>query len=84
MVTIDPPGASFTSGSSINPAGAITGSYQDVNGWHAFLRARNGSFTSIDAPGSSYIYAVSINPADEITGYYRDENGQYHGFAWIP
>ena len=38
---------------SINPAGAITGSYFDPSDLrHGFLRAPDGTFTTVDAPGA--------------------------------
>ena len=56
FTTFDAPGAGTGPGqgtfaASINPAGAITGYYLDVNGvFHGFLRAPNGSVTTFDAP----------------------------------
>jgi hypothetical protein len=56
FTTFDVPGAvNGTFPSSINPAGAITGSYYDVNFvGHGFLRAKNGTLVSFDAPGRRY------------------------------
>jgi hypothetical protein len=73
---------------SINPAGAITGSYRDasfVN--HGFLRAADGSFTSFDPPGSILTQPNSINQAGAITGtYFTPGNpfAQQHGFLRTP
>lgn len=52
--TIDvSPGVGFTFGNAINLAGEIGGTYSDTNGWHDFLRARNGTITTVDAPGAN-------------------------------
>jgi hypothetical protein len=90
FTTFDVPGAvNGTFPSSINPAGAITGSYYDVNFvGHGFLRAKNGTLVSFDAPGAGTTdpsfpgtYAVSINPAGAIVGMYTDANSLSHGFV---
>jgi hypothetical protein len=71
--------------SSINPAGAVTGSYTDANfEAHGFLRASNGTFTTIDVPGSNGTAPIGINPAGAITGSYIDTSGMSHGFPAEP
>ena len=76
-----PPGG--TSPSGINPAGAITGYYNDAGFLdHGFLRARDGTFTEFDAPGAVSTTPSSINPAGAITGSYWDASG-VHGFLRI-
>src|SRR5437899_3069863 len=50
ITTFDVPGARDTTPRSINPAGAITGSYSDVIGGHGFVRAPNGALTTFDVP----------------------------------
>jgi hypothetical protein len=71
-------------GCSINPAGAITGSYADASSfYHGFLRGGNGHFTSFDPHGSTGTSPSAINTAGEITGNYTDANGT-HGFLRIP
>jgi hypothetical protein len=83
FITFDVPGAvDGTYPASMNPAGAITGYYYDVNSvGHGFLRA-NGTFTTFDAPGAALIGTIpsSINPAGAITGSYYDVNFVGHGF----
>ena len=65
---------------SINPAGAITGSYVDANSFvHGFLRAPEGTITTVEVQGAVHTYPASINPAGAITGSYVDANGA-HGF----
>src|SRR5947209_2459935 len=55
FITFDVPGAvNGTSPSSINKAGAITGTYYDASFLgHGFLRASNGTLTTFDVPGRS-------------------------------
>jgi hypothetical protein len=69
---------------AINPAGVITGFYQqDQSGYfppHGFLRASNGTIISFDPPGSFTTFAYAINPAGAITGSYADASSLYHGF----
>jgi hypothetical protein len=66
---------------SINPAGEITGYYNDVNNViHGFVRDVNGKFKTFDPPGSIATYPTSINPSGEITGHYFDANSRSHGF----
>ena len=83
FTTFDPPGSNQTRPTSINPAGAITGRYEDASGAHGFLRAADGTITTIDFPGSRITYPESINPAGAITGYYGDASGD-HGFLRSP
>src|SRR5260370_35250293 len=76
---------------SINPAGAITGYYVDVNFvGHGFLRATNGTLTTFDAPGAGTTgflqqgtAPASINPAGAIMGLYIDANTGRHGFLLL-
>ena len=87
IITFDAPGAvnaTFVSG--INPAGAITGFYRDVNFvYHGFLRAPDGAITTLDAPGAGTGFfqgtaASAINPAGAIAGNCTDANFVTHGF----
>jgi len=85
FITFDAPGATNgTNPASINPPGAITGSYLDANFvGHAFLRATNGTITPFDVPGGTSTGASSINPAGAITGgysYLNDPNFVGHGY----
>ena len=87
FTTFDPPGSLATNPTSINPAGAITGSYFDAShvaqGFlvgHGFLRAGDGTITTFDPPGSTYTQTNSINAAGAITGNYYDESFVQHGF----
>jgi hypothetical protein len=55
---------------SINPAGAVAGTYFDESGGeHGLLRAGNGTLTTIDAPGSTgNTEVLAINPSGVIVG----------------
>lgn len=91
VTTFDPPGATCSvstsnecsAASGINPAGVISGSYQDASGGgHGFLRAPKGTFTQIDAPGSINSAGLSgINPAGAVTGGYFGPGSLSHGFV---
>ena len=83
FVTFDVPGAiNGTHPSSFNPAGAITGYYNDANFLgHGFMRDNDGAFITFDVTGAvKGTYPVGINPAGAITGYYNDANSLGHGF----
>jgi hypothetical protein len=87
-----PPCCIWSFPSGINPAGAITGSFNDgytIN--HGFLRAKDGTVTTFDVPGAGTIpysnqgtVPLGITPAGEIMGRYIDANGRTHGFLFLP
>lgn len=105
MSTFDAPGASTAPGGgtewgwgtvaqNINDRGEIVGQFTEPNGvFHAFLRDRDGHFTTFEAPGagSSNNSALTGEPPQGtftynnnlwgmITGYYIDANNVYHGY----
>src|SRR5260221_6705882 len=96
ILSFDPAGSpspSQTFPQSINPAGVITGYYNDVNSVpQGFLRARDGTFLHFDPLGSLAALnpqgqgttPLSINLAGAITGYYLDVNFVAHGFLRAP
>jgi hypothetical protein len=78
FVTIDPPGAVFTSPFGINAQGEVVGQYRTADGVnHGFLLTRRG-FETIDVPGISALRG--INPRGDIVGSYT-AGGRLHGFA---
>jgi hypothetical protein len=81
FTTFDVPGALTISPVSINPEGAITGSYSEANRVpHSFfVRSRDGTLTTFDPPGSIFSGSVSINSEGAITGSYYDASGVSHG-----
>jgi uncharacterized membrane protein len=74
FTTFDTPGVGGPAPISINPAGAITGYYNDANFVaHGFLRTRDGTITTFDAPGDvNGTFPTSINPGGNIAGAYCD------------
>ncbi len=85
FITIDPPGSVFTQAYSINPAGAITGTYCDAVTCHGFLRTADGTITTFDAPDDVFgTCAMSINPAGAITGGDQDSTDIVKGFLRTP
>jgi uncharacterized membrane protein len=87
FTTFDPPpGSTSLIPTGINPAGAITGNYQDASFdlVHGFLRAPDGTFTTFDVPpGSTFLITTGINPAGAITGSFSDASGN-HVFLRAP
>jgi hypothetical protein len=81
-----PPCCIWSFPSGINPAGAITGSFNDgfsIN--HGFLRATDGTLTTFDVPGAGTglnqgSAPLGITPAGVIMGLYLDANYVHHGF----
>jgi hypothetical protein len=89
FTTFDVPGAGTTqyqgtqpaSTDGITDAGAIAGTYSDIDSEsHGFLRTPDGTYTSFDPAGSFGTYVSGINSSDTITGIYVDLNGS-HGFV---
>ena len=63
ITTFDAPGAQFTSPTSINSLGEITGTYCDTTGCHGFLRAPDGEISSFDPESSASTSPFAINSA---------------------
>src|SRR5436189_4396726 len=82
ITSFDVPGSTGTLPASINPAGEITGSYEDSGGMHGFVRDSRGTITSFDASSSRSVTtsAVTINPRGDITGSYFIFGADDHGF----
>jgi hypothetical protein len=91
FTTIDPTGSTYTTTTDINPAGAVTGYYQDAGGlYHGFLRAPDGTITTFQDPNAGTTpydegtWALGINPAGVIVGCYFDSSDVTHGFLLAP
>ena len=70
---------------SINPAGAIAGTYVDPSGVeHGFVRTPDGTFTTIDFPGAFSTEVLAINPAGEIVGDFSNAVTFFQGFMRTP
>jgi hypothetical protein len=89
------PGSLLTAASSINDAGAITGSYSDNSGSHGFVRSPEGMITSFDPPtvtscslpfAGFAAFTTSINQEGVITGWCvtRAISNFFAGFARFP
>jgi hypothetical protein len=84
-----PPCCIFSFPLGINPAGVITGGFNDgFNINRGFVRATDGTVTIIDAPGAGTgnfqgTVPLGITPAGVITGFYTNNNGN-HGFVLLP
>jgi hypothetical protein len=100
ITTFDAPGAGTAAGqgtfaNGMNAPGEIVGFIRDANGArHAFLRARDGTFTMFDDPNAGTCStscrtigdgqgtrAYAINPAGEITGFFTDNSATCHGYV---
>jgi len=88
FTSIDVPGAVFTGGSGISPAGDIVGTYRDANARSHGYVLRNGEFTTIDFPDAVGTVvrgtdARGIGPGGEIVGSYTvvgEPAVNVHGF----
>src|SRR5262245_6826773 len=70
---------------SINPLGAIVGTYSEPGGSElGFLGTPGGTFTPIDYPGASFTEVLAINPAGAIVGDFCDADTCYRGFVRTP
>jgi hypothetical protein len=84
-----PPCCIWSFPSGMNPAGTITGSFNDgfsIN--HGFVRARDGTITTFDVPGAGTgrnegTAPLGITPKGVIMGLYFDASGT-HGFLRSP
>lgn len=69
----DPPGATSSSASTVNPSGVVVGAYTDTVGelFHGYL-LKNGTYTTIDFPGAIYgTFAGGGNPENDVVGVYN-------------
>ena len=74
--------ATSTNAVTINPGGAIAGTYTDPSGGiHGFLRTANGTVHTFDPPGSAATTVNVINPGETIAGTYIDASFEPHGFV---
>jgi hypothetical protein len=92
----DPPGnldgdlfVSYATSLAINPAGVITGTYDDTSGGNfnlrGFIRNRDGTFTVFDGadypPCCAWTFPFAITPGGVIVGSINDGNGINRGFV---
>jgi hypothetical protein len=76
----DPPGAVSSTASTVNPSGALVGSYTDSGGvTHGYL-LYHGTFATIDFPGAILTFAGGNNPEGDIIGEEIDTANVAHSF----
>jgi uncharacterized membrane protein len=79
------PGATFTAGWDINPAGVAVGVFRDTAGrFHGFWYDGQ-SFGSVDVPGATATRVFGINAAGDMAGAYVDTASHTHAFVaqWV-
>jgi hypothetical protein len=81
----DPPGATSSSASTVNPAGAVVGSYTNNGGSTCATECQGylldkGTYTTINFPGSAFTFAGGGNAPGDIVGEYIDAAGVGHSF----
>jgi hypothetical protein len=70
---------------SINSAGTIVGSYDDVNRQdHGFVRYSDGTIMKFDGPEATRTILYDINAAGVITGFWEDVHNREFGFLLVP
>jgi hypothetical protein len=91
LTVFDVPGATSTTGETINNTGVVAGIYFGTanNAYHAFVRDQLGNITPFDAPGAGTTNAQGtsvqrINSTGQIAGYYADSSTVFHGFLRSP
>jgi probable HAF family extracellular repeat protein len=84
LTEVNAPGGKFSSGTSINDSGQITGDafFSSDTRDHAFLY-RNTSITDLGSLGGPVSYGTSINAAGQVTGRADTlTNGSSHAFIY--
>jgi hypothetical protein len=85
FTSFDPPGATGSAASTVNPSGAVVGSYDTsvegtcFNECHGYL-LDHGTFTTIDFPGAVFTFAGGGNAEGDIIGVEVDTSFVGHSF----
>jgi len=80
ITSFDAPNAVYTSATSINNAGSVTGGYTTGSCClHGYIRDADGTSTSFDVMSAELTAPLSINNRGAVTGYYAT-SGADHGF----
>ena len=78
ITRFDPLGSTYTQPNAINPAGTVTGYFEDASFVaHGFLRTSDGTITVFDPPGSLFTYIPgggAMNPAGTVAGSFTPPN----------
>lgn len=81
FTSFDPPGATTSSASTINPSGVIVGAYTDVSGvGHGYQLDKKRNYTTIDFPGAISTFVGANNPEGAMVGAYTDTSNVGHSF----
>jgi hypothetical protein len=83
FTSFDPPGATSSSASSVNPFGAVVGNYNDSSGvGHGYL-LEHGTYTAIDFPGATSTFVGYNNAEGDIVGEYPGNGVTNFGHAFL-
>jgi hypothetical protein len=86
FTSFDPPGAVSSEASTVNPSGAVVGSYDNsaegtcFTQCQGYLLDKKGTFTTIDFPGAIFTFGGGNNPEGDIVGEETDTAGVGHAF----
>jgi hypothetical protein len=79
--SFDPPGATSSGASSVNPSGVIVGAYNDASGvLHGYQLDKKGNYTTIDFPGATSTFVGGNNATGAMVGVYVDTSNVGHSF----
>jgi hypothetical protein len=83
----NPPGATSSEASTVNPAGAVVGAYTNNGGSTCATECQGyllfqGKYTTINFPGSTLTFAGGGNPQNDVIGTFFDAAGTGHGFLF--
>jgi hypothetical protein len=83
----DPPGATGSQTSTVNPSGAVVGNFTNNAGGTCFSECQGyllfqGKYTTVNPSNSVFTFAGGGNPENDITGTYFDAAGTGHGFLF--
>ena len=76
----NPPGATSSTASTVNPAGAIVGSWVDSAGTTHGYVLYHGAYVTTDYPGSIFTFNGGNNATGAIVGAWRDTANVLHSF----
>jgi hypothetical protein len=85
FTTFDPPGATGSVASTVNPSGAVVGAYDTTAEGTCFNFCEgyllyHGTFVTINFPGGTYTFAGGNNAPGDIVGLWFDTSGVGHSF----
>jgi hypothetical protein len=81
LISFDPPGATSSGASTVNPSGVIVGAYNDASGvQHGYQLDKKGNYTTIDFPGATSTFVGGNNATGAMVGEYVDTSNVGHSF----